>query len=80
MASKKDPLGISRTTVDSSNIASLGYDEETRTMVVEFKNKTLYSYHPVQPKAFDELKNAESIGGHFNQHFRNNDRLTYQKL
>lgn len=66
--------------VNSSNIQALGYDEEKRQMQVDFHNKTSYVFEPVTLTAFTGLKEAESIGKHFNAHFRNNSLLTFKKL
>lgn len=78
----KNPIAIPCDFVESSNIESLGYDHPTRTMVVVFKgkNKSAYAYHPVTQGGFHNLRLAESIGKHFNEHFKNNDRITTLKI
>jgi KTSC domain len=74
------PTEILRGKVESSNIASIGYDSKTKTLVVEFKNHTIYAYHPVTHAGFEALRTAESVGKYFFAHFRNNDKLAYVKL
>ena len=51
--------------VKSSNIDHLEYDSDTKTLIVAFKNGTRYSYADVPEKAFNQLKDAESVGSHF---------------
>lgn len=60
---------MERTNVESSNIASVGYDEETRTLHVEFKNKKqpnpVYEYSNVPPVVAHHFMNAPSKGAYF---------------
>jgi len=51
--------------VKSSNIDHLEYDKETNKLIVAFKNGTRYSYDDVPEKAFNALKDAESVGSFF---------------
>lgn len=74
------PHEIIRSKVKSSNIASIGYDQPTRTMTIEFTTGQIYSYHPVMEQAYNDLLKAESIGKHFFAHFKNNDKLAYVQL
>jgi hypothetical protein len=55
--------------VESSNIHSIGYDPETRTLGVRFKNKpeALYTYSDVPPAVYAALEGAESIGSAFHK-------------
>jgi len=48
--------------VDSSMIAAVGYDEETRTLQVQFNSGDWYEYYEVEPEVFQELLEAESKG------------------
>ncbi|PUE56401.1 KTSC domain-containing protein [Limnohabitans sp. 2KL-17] len=52
-------------TISSSNIAAVGYDEDSQTLQVEFNNGTRYQYFDVPEQVFIELKNAGSPGGYF---------------
>ena len=52
--------------IESSNIASVGYDPATSALEVEFKgNAAIYRYTGVAPHEFAELMNAESVGSYF---------------
>lgn len=63
--------------VDSSMIASVGYDPETLTLAVEFQNDhSIWRYSNIQPSTYCMLLNAESIGGYFTEHIK---RLPAQK-
>lgn len=52
--------------VNSSNIASVGYDAETQTMEIEFTNGNIYQYFDVPEIVFQELMRAESAGKFLN--------------
>lgn len=49
--------------VDSSNIATVGYDEDSSTLQVEFHNGGIYQYFDVPEHLFVQLRDAESPGG-----------------
>ena len=50
------------TSVDSSSIESIGYDEDSETLQVEFKNGGIYQYFDVPEDIFVALRDAESVG------------------
>lgn len=52
------------THVDSSNVEAVGYDEDSSTMQVEFKNGTMYQYFDVPENVFIGLRDADSVGGY----------------
>ena len=58
--------------VQSTNIRSVGYDPETRTMQVQFSHGGLYSYSNVDPGVHQALVEAPSVGAHFTLNIRNN--------
>ncbi len=64
--------------VVSSNLAEIGYDEETQTLGIIFKNGVLYHYSNVPESVFEELKSAGSAGQYFNSCIR--DDYTCQKV
>jgi len=76
----KDPLSIPTDFVKSSNIDSIGYDNASRTMIVAFKNRSVYAYHPVTQAGYESLRTADSVGKHFHAHFKNNKLLTVEKI
>jgi len=57
-------LDIEKVPVTSSNIEAIGYDEETMTLRIWFKNGA-YDYENVPPADFENLKLAKSPGSIF---------------
>jgi hypothetical protein len=51
--------------VESSNIKSVGYDDSTNTLHVEFKGSGHYTYPGVPRGTFEEMLAAESVGKYF---------------
>lgn len=51
--------------VDSSNIASVGYNAESALLRVQFRNGGMYEYSGVQPEVHAGLLKASSAGGYF---------------
>jgi hypothetical protein len=69
--------------VVSSNVHSIGYDRESKTLYVRFKDHFiksrsewtrggLYRYLDVPEQIFQDLKNAESIGSYLHWHIKEN--------
>lgn len=56
--------------VESSNIAAVGFDPETKTLHVAFSNGTVYRYHDVDAEKHAKLMSADSVGKHFNAHIK----------
>lgn len=48
---------------NSSNIAAIGYDEDSSTLQVEFHNGGSYQYFDVPENLFEGLRDADSAGG-----------------
>lgn len=57
--------------VSSSNIQSIGYDENTETVCVRFLNGSLYVYRGVPMHEYEGLKNAPSVGSYLHRNFKN---------
>lgn len=57
---------MNRTPVDSSNIASIGYDPGSLVLEVEFNNGKVYQYFEVPQGAHDELMSSSSKGSYMN--------------
>lgn len=53
---------MERKPVTSSNIASIGYDENTSTLEIEFLNNTIYQYFDVPHHICQGLMQADSHG------------------
>jgi len=67
---------MDRTNVDSSNLQSVGYDEESQTLEIEFKNGSCYQYFDVPPYIFDALVNADSPGGYLAENIKGSFRYS----
>jgi len=48
--------------VESSHMATMGYEPDTKVLQIGFKNNTLYEYFDVPPNVWEEFKAAESKG------------------
>ena len=73
-----ETTGIKRTTVTSSNIASVGYDAENMILEIEFNHGGIYQYFDVPQKVYDELINAKSYASYFMYNIKN--EYEYQKM
>lgn len=54
-------------TVNSSTISAIGYDEQSATMIIEFKNNSAYEYYDVPQFEFDALMASDSKGSYANK-------------
>lgn len=59
------------TPVDSSNIESIGYDEDNTTVYVRFLNNSVYTYKGVPSHEYENLLNAPSVGSYLHRNFKN---------
>lgn len=62
---KKNELKIKRSPVNSSNIVSVGYDEKSKTLDVEFYSGTMYRYTDVPPIIHERMVSTDSVGSFF---------------
>lgn len=53
---------MNRTLIESSDIKSVGYDEFTHKLEIEFHRSGIYTYYDVTPTLFNSFMNAESKG------------------
>jgi len=65
---------MNRTTVTSSNIASVRYDPGTMTLEIEFKNGSVYQYFDVPEAVYQEFMHASSKGNFLHTNIKNNYR------
>jgi len=56
--------------VDSSNIHSIGYDPETKTLHVQFQSGATYHYLNVPEETHLALDMAESAGRYMNENIK----------
>lgn len=55
-------LTIKRTPIESSNVKSVGYDQDTKTLAIEFVDGTIYHYEDVKQDTYNDLLGAKSVG------------------
>lgn len=68
---------MKRQSVESSNLASIGYDEEKQILEIQFKHGGVYQYFEVSKNVYEELMNADSHGKYFVHNIK--DDYEYQK-
>jgi hypothetical protein len=69
---------MERNPVKSSNIRSIGYEPETRTLEIEFNNGYIYQYFNVPESIYGALMSAQSHGTYFHQHIK--DGYSYKRI
>lgn len=69
---------MKRTAVDSSMLASAGYDPTSQTLEVEFNTGRVYQYFDLPQSEYDGLMAADSLGSYFYHNIR--DSYRYQKV
>lgn len=62
---------MNREGVASSNLASIGYDEPSQTLEVEFLNGSIYQYYNVSRNMYESLMQAPSKGVFLNTYIKN---------
>ena len=67
---------MKRESVTSSSIASIGYDESSETLEIEFLNGNVYQYFDVPKRDYDGLMSASSNGQYLNQNIKGNYRFS----
>ena len=63
-------MPIERQPVVSSDVASIGYDESSQTLDIEFKATGVYRYFSVPKNVVEELMATPSPGKFFRQHIK----------
>ena len=56
---------MKRIEVDSSNLASAGYDAKKKILEIEFNHGGIYQYFDVPENVYKKLMNADSHGKYF---------------
>lgn len=67
-----------RTKVTSSNVVSVGYDQQNMRLHVEFKGGSIYEYEGVPFGEAARLTTAPSVGSYFAAHIK--DKYPTKKL
>jgi hypothetical protein len=69
---------MQRQKVNSSNISSIGYDEEYSILEVEFNSGSIYQYMNVPKNLYAGIMSAASHGSYLNYYIK--DRYTYREI
>lgn len=69
---------MKRQRVESSSVASVGYDPDTRTLELKYVSGDIYHYFDVSPLVHTALLNATSIGAFVNKRIKPSYR--YQQI
>lgn len=64
------------TPVKSSQIESVGFDEATHTLYIQFKSGGKYSYAGVSADTFQSFLHAESLGKYFGAEIKGRYQFT----
>lgn len=62
---------IMRSPVQSSNVISVGYDESSQTLEIEYNDGAVYQYYNVPATVHAGLMNAASVGKFIHQNIKN---------
>ncbi len=65
---------MKRQPVISSNLRSVGYDDSSEILEIEFQSGGVYRYYGVPREVFEELLNASSKGRYFLANIRDTYR------
>jgi hypothetical protein len=68
---------ITRNIVDSSNVISIGYDEKTSVLIVEFISG-VYQYYDVPKDIHESLISSGSIGAYLHRNIKN--KFSYSRI
>lgn len=69
---------MQRTSVISSNLVSVGYDQQASILEIEFRQGDIYQYTSIPRYIYSELMVANSKGTYFNDHIK--DHFDYHKI
>lgn len=61
---------MNRQSVSSSNIASIGYDQASQTLEIEFLNGSIYQYFDIPQHVYGGLMSASSHGQYLAQNIK----------
>lgn len=67
---------MERHSVNSSNIASIGYDEDNNVLEIEFIGGNIYHYYDVPVAEYDEFRRALSPGTYLASHIKGKYRYS----
>lgn len=61
---------MNRIPVESSNISSIGFDEDSSTLEIEFHGGAVYQYFDVPFAVYEALLSSASKGQYYSQHVK----------
>lgn len=61
---------MEREPVDSSNIATIGYDVDSETLEIEFLRGGVYQYFDVPEQVYEDIISADSAGKYLNSNVK----------
>lgn len=61
----RDFISMNRQFIDSEAFRTVGYDESTETLEIEFHDGDVYQYYAVPPVVYRDLLRAPSSGQYF---------------
>ena len=64
--------------VNSSNIAAVGYDADSQTLTIEFRSGGTYEFYDVPEAVHQSLMQSSSLGSYFQSEIRG--RYRYVRL
>jgi len=69
---------MKRLPVDSSAVRSVGYDQKSLILEIEYTNGSIYDYYDVPPEIYQEFCEADSMGAFVN--FRIKPNFQYREV
>jgi hypothetical protein len=63
-------IHVERQPVKSRILRSVGYDESTKILEIEFSSGFVYQYSGVPPKVYADLMRSEEIGKYYSEKVR----------
>jgi hypothetical protein len=67
---KKLAILVERKSVKSVILRSVGYDENSKILEIEFKKGLVYQYSGVPPKVYADLMHSGEMGKYFSEKVR----------
>lgn len=67
---------MNRTPVSSSNLRSVGYDQSSNTLEIEFHDGRVYQYYNVPKRIYQGLMSASSHGKYHNRRIKDSYRYS----
>lgn len=68
------------TITGSSNIDSIGYDEDVGVLQVKFHHGGIYDYTPITKGGYESFLSSESKGKFFAEHIKNNKDIICRRV